>query len=320
MVRLNSVCGEVAAPVFAKCEFMNPGGSVKDRIGIAMVEAAESRGRISKGGAIVEATAGNTGLALAMVAAVRGYRCICVMPDKMSEEKIKLLEAFGAEVVIVPSELPREHPDHYVNRARAIAKRVPGAWMADQFDNPANPAAHYAATGAEIWEQSCGRVTHFVASAGTGGTITGVGRYLKERNRGVRVVGIDPAGSAIAPSFAGEIDPELRPYNVEGVGNEGVPTTLDLTVVDEYRTVGDGPAMRMARRLTREEGLFAGGSSGLIVHGAREVARELDDDAFVVTLICDWGEHYLSKTYDDAWMNAKGFLEAESEVRGGKVR
>ena len=316
MVRLHSVCADLVTPVFAKCEFMNPGGSIKDRIGIAMLDDAENRGLISKGGTVVEATAGNTGLALAMAAAVRGYRCICVMPDKMSKEKVGLLEAFGADVVMVPSELPQSHPDHYLNRARAIGNEMPEAWVAGQFDNAANPQAHYESTGPEIWEQSGGRVTHFVASAGTGGTISGVGRHLKERDPSIRIVGIDPEGSGIAPSFAGECDPESRPYHVEGVGNEGVPETLDLGVIDEYRTVGDGAAMLMARRLTREEGLFGGGSSGLLVHGAVEVAREINDpNAFVVTLIPDWGEHYLSKTYNDVWMREQGFLPPEADAR-----
>ena len=291
-------------------ESLNPGGSVKDRIGIAMLDDAERRGAIGQGGTIVEATAGNTGLALAMVAAVRGYRCICVMPDKMSNEKVKLLEAFGSEVVITPTGVEPDHPDHYLNRARAIADEIPGSWVAGQFENPVNPHAHYSTTGPEIWEQTGGRVTHFVAAAGTGGTISGVGRYLKERNPAVRIVGIDPLGSGIAPNFAGKEQVEGTRYHVEGVGNEGVPETLDFGAIDEYRVVEDGPAFRMARRLTREEGLFAGGSSGMIVHGAVEMAREIDDpDAFVVTLVCDWGEHYLSKAYDDDWLRDMGFLD-----------
>lgn len=310
MVRLRSVTGGSSTPVYAKCEFFGPGGSIKDRIGLAMVEAAEADGSLKAGGTVVEATGGNTGLALAMAASLKGYKCICTMPDKMSSEKVKLLRAFGAEVVITPTAVPPDHPDHYLQKARAITAATPGAVMADQFYNPANPNAHYETTGREIWEQSEGRVTHFVASAGTGGTITGVGRYLKEKNPDVRIVGVDPEGSMIAPYFNTGERIEGHPYKVEGVGNDKIPGTLDLDVVDEYRTHGDGVAFRMARRVSREEGLFAGGSAGLMVHAAVELANEIEDaDAFVVTLICDWGERYLSKAYDDDWMRENGFLE-----------
>lgn len=310
MVRLNAVTDGSKTPVYVKCEFMGPGGSIKDRIGLAMIEAAEADGSLKPGGTIVEATGGNTGLALAMAASLKGYGCICTMPDKMSSEKVKLLRAFGAEVVITPTAVPADHPDHYLQKARSIAAETPGAIMTDQFYNQANPDAHYATTGCEIWEQSEGRVTHFVASAGTGGTITGVGRYLKEKKPDVRIVGVDPDGSMIAPFFNTGEKIEGRPYKVEGIGNDKIPGTLDLSVVDEYRSHDDGVAFRMARRVSREEGLFAGGSSGLLVHAAVEVAREIDDpDAFVVTLICDWGERYLSKVYDDDWMRENGFLE-----------
>lgn len=310
MVRLKSVTDGARTPVYAKLEFMGPGGSIKDRIGLAMIEAAEAEGSLRPGGTIVEATGGNTGLALAMAASLKGYHCICTMPDKMSGEKVKLLRAFGAEVVITPTAVPPDHPDHYLQRARSIAAETPGAVLANQFYNEANPAAHYATTGREIWEQSRGRITHFVAGAGTGGTITGVGRYLKERAPNVRIVGADPEGSMIAPFFnTGEVI-EGHPYKVEGVGNDKIPGTLDLGVVDEYRTLDDGPALRMARRVAREEGLFVGGSSGLAIHVAAELAREVDDpDSFIVTLACDWGERYLSKAYDDDWMRENGFLE-----------
>ena len=310
LVRLNVVTAAIRTPIYAKCEFMGPGGSVKDRIGVAMIEAAERAGTLRPGGTIVEATSGNTGLALAMAAALKGYRCIFTMPDKMSQEKVRLLKAFGAEVVITPTAVPPDHADHYLQRARSIAAETPGAVMADQFYNPANPEAHYRTTGPEIWEQTDGRVTHFVASAGTGGTITGVGRYLKERNPAVRVIGADPEGSMIAPFFNTGERVEGRPYKVEGIGNDKIPGTLDLDVVDEYRTCSDGDAFRMGRRLTREEGLFVGGSSGLLVHVAVAVARELDDpEAYVVTLLPSWGERYLSKMYDDDWMRENGFLE-----------
>ena len=310
MVRLTSVTDGSPTPVYAKCEFFGPGGSIKDRIGLAMIEAAEADGTLKPGGTIVEATGGNTGLALAMAASLKGYRCICTMPDKMSSEKVKLLRAFGAEVVITPTAVPPDHPDHYLVKARSIAAETPGAVMANQFYNQANPNAHYETTGHEIWEQSEGRVTHFVASAGTGGTITGVGRYLKEKNPDVTIVGVDPEGSMIAPFFNTGEHIEGHPYKVEGIGNDKIPGTLDLGVVDEYLSFGDGPAFRMARRVSREEGLFAGGSAGLLVHAAIDVAKRIHDpDAFVVTLVCDWGERYLSKTYDDDWMRENGVLE-----------
>lgn len=310
LVRLHRVHDGSVTPLYAKCEFMGPGGSVKDRIGLAMIEAAEADGSLKPGGTVVEATGGNTGLALAMAASLKGYACICTMPDKMSSEKVKLLRAFGAEVVITPTAVPPDHPDHYLQRARTITKETPGAVLANQFYNQANPNAHYATTGPEIWQQSGGRVTHFIASAGTGGTITGVGRYLKEQNPDVRIIGIDPEGSMVAPFFNTGEGVEGQPYKVEGIGNDKIPGTLDLDVVDEYRSMSDGPAFRMARRVSREEGLFAGGSAGMLVQAAVDVAREIEDpDAFVVTLICDWGERYLSKAYDDDWMRENGFLE-----------
>lgn len=310
LVRLRQVSSGLRTPVYGKCEFMNPGGSVKDRIGLAMIEAAEKDGRLRAGGTVVEATSGNTGVALAMVASMRGYRCVFTMPDKMSHEKVKLLRAFGAEVIITPTAVPPDHPEHYLVKARRIAEETPGAILADQFYNQANPDAHYRTTGPELWEQTAGRVSHFFAGAGTGGTITGVARYLKERNRGVRVIGVDPKGSVLAHYFRhGEIV-EGHPYKVEGLGNDKVPGALDLTLVDEYVTVSDGEAFRMTRRLAREEGLFVGGSSGLVVHAALEEARRLDDpDACVVAILADWGEHYLTKAYDDDWMRENGFLD-----------
>ena len=310
LVRLNRVTSGVRTPVFGKAEFMNPGGSVKDRIGLAMIEAAEEAGLLAPGGTIVEGTSGNTGLALAMAASSRGYRCVFTMPDKMSLEKVKLLRAFGAEVVITPTAVPPDHPDHYVNRAKSIADSTSGAFLADQFCNQANPEAHYRTTGPEVWEQTDGTVTHFFAGAGTGGTISGTGRYLKERNPSVQVVGVDPVGSVISEYFATGEAGQGAPYKVEGLGNDKIPGTLDVECVDEYVTVGDGEAFRMARRLVVEEGLFVGGSSGLIVHAALEAARRIDDpDACVVAVLCDWGERYLTKQFDDEWMRNNGFLE-----------
>jgi len=309
LIRLNRVTQGILTPVFGKAEFYNPGGSVKDRIGPAIIEAAEAEGTLAPGGTVVEGTSGNTGVGLALAAAIKGYRCIFTIPDKMSQEKVRLLKAFGAEVIVTPT-VPPEHPEYYVTLAKNIAKQTPNAILANQFYNQANPAAHYRTTGPELWEQTEGRITHFVSAAGTGGTITGVGRYLKERNPGVRVVGGDPVGSILAEYARTGAVTASQPYKVEGIGQDKIPETLDMSVVDEWRSVDDRTAMTMARRLTREEGLFVGGSTGLIVHVALEVARELDDpDALVVCLLCDTGERYLSKVFSDEWMRENRMLE-----------
>jgi cystathionine beta-synthase len=309
LVRLNSVARDVPGTVYVKCEFMNPSGSLKDRIGLAMVEAAEREGALKPGGVIVEATSGNTGMALAMVAAIRGYRCIFTMPDKMSQEKVKLLRAFGAEVVIVPTAVPPDHPEHYTVKAETIARDTPGAILANQFYNPANPQAHYETTGPEIWSQTEGRITHFVAGSGTGGTISGVGRYLKEQNPDVQVIGVDPQGSILKAFFETGESPVGEPYKVEGIGSDKIPGALDMGVTDRWITVTDAEAFAMTRRVAREEGLFAGGSSGLAVHAALEIAMDAGKDAVVVTLLSDWGEHYLTKVYDDDWMRENGFMK-----------
>ncbi|HEX8691141.1 MAG TPA: pyridoxal-phosphate dependent enzyme [Longimicrobium sp.] len=310
LVRLNRLAQGIRTPVYGKAEFMNPGGSLKDRIGPAIIEAAEREGRLKPGGTIVEGTSGNTGVGLALAAAIRGYRCIFTLSDKFSQEKVRLLRAFGAEVIVTSAALPPDHPDTYVNLAKRIAEETPNAILADQFYNQANPEAHYRTTGPEIWEQTQGRVTHFVSAAGTGGNLTGVGRYLKERNPAVRVIGGDPVGSILRNLAETGEKGEGAPYKVEGIGQDKLPGTLDLAVVDEWRSVDDRTAMTLARRLTREEGLFVGGSTGLIAHVALEVAREVDDPgACVVFLLCDTGERYLSKVYSDEWMRENRLLE-----------
>jgi len=312
LIRLNSVTRGIRTPVYAKAEFFNPGGSVKDRIAMPIIDKAVREGKLKPGGTIVEGTSGNTGTALAIAAAIRGYKCIFTMPDKMSQEKVRLLKAFGAEVIVTPTAVPPDHPDSYVMMAKRIAKETPNAILADQFYNDANPQAHYDLTGPELWDQTEGRITHFVAAAGTGGTITGVGRYLKEKNPKIRIIAGDPVGSILA-SYWNSDGKEIRqgvPYKVEGIGQDKIPGTLDMSVIDEFETVSDKDSFAMARRLTREEGLFAGGSSGLIAHVALRVARELNDpDAYVVTVLCDTGERYLSKVYNDEWMRENQMLD-----------
>ncbi|MEO5511652.1 MAG: pyridoxal-phosphate dependent enzyme [Longimicrobiales bacterium] len=312
MIRLNRVIGRVVTPVYAKAEFFNPGGSVKDRIGLAMIEAAENDGTLKPGGTIVEGTSGNTGLGLAIAAALKGYKCIFTMPDKMSQEKVRLLKAFGADVIITPTAVPADHPDNYVMTAKRIVSETPGSILADQFYNPVNPEAHYLTTGPEIWDQTEGRITHFIAAAGTGGTISGVGRHLKERNPNVRIIAGDPAGSIFSGYHKTGVKGEGAPYKIEGIGNDKLPSTLDFDIIDEFHTVSDRDAFHMGRRLTREEGLFVGGSSGLIVHVAALIAAQVNDpNAFIVCMLPDTGERYLSKMYNEEWMTENQMIAPE---------
>ncbi len=311
LVRLRSVTRGVRPTVLAKLEMLNPGGSVKDRIGLRMIEAAEREGLLKPGGTIVEPTSGNTGHGLAIAAAIKGYPCIFVMPDKMSAEKIALLRAYGAEVVITPTAVPPESPESYYRVADRLTEEIPGAFQPNQYFNRENPQAHYETTGPEIWRQTDGTVDVLVAGVGTGGTITGAARYLKERKPDVLVVGADPEGSI----YSGEV----HPYLTEGIGEDFWPETFDPSLVDRWVRVPDGDAFRMARRITREEGILVGGSCGTAVVAALEVAAELDEGATIVVILPDTGRNYLSKVYSDPWLLQYGLLDRPEVLRVEQV-
>ncbi len=295
LVRLQRLNEGLQAKVYVKLEALNPGGSVKDRVGLAMIAEAERRGWLRTGGTIIEATAGNTGVGLAMAAAVKGYRCIFVLPDKMSGEKIRLLKAYGADVVITPTNVAPDSPESYNGVADRLSREIPGAWRPNQFTNLANPEIHYRATGREIWEQTEGRITAFVAGVGTGGTISGVARYLKEQNPDVRIVGADPEGSVLSGDTP-------HPWKVEGIGEDFVPKTFNSQLVDDWVRVTDAESFHTARALARREGILVGGSSGTAVAGALRYARRLTADHLVVALCADTGRNYLSKLFDDDWL------------------
>ena len=304
LVRLNSVTEGIAATVLAKVEYFNPGGSVKDRIALRMIEDAEASGALQPGGTIVEPTSGNTGVGLAIVAQTRGYSCVFVCPDKVARDKIDVLRAYGARVEVCPTAVDPEDPRSYYSVSDRLARELPGAWKPDQYSNPANPRSHYETTGPELWTQTDGRITHFVAGMGTGGTIGGTGRYLKEQNAAIRVVGADPVGSVYSGGTG-------RPYLVEGVGEDFWPATYDPAVPDEVLAVSDRDSFAMTRRLAREEGLLVGGSCGMAVFAALEVARGAGPDDVVVVLLPDSGKGYLSKIFNDDWMADYGFLASD---------
>ncbi|HEY2373409.1 MAG TPA: cystathionine beta-synthase [Gaiellaceae bacterium] len=310
IVRLPKLSPRGGAEVLAKLEYLNPGGSVKDRIGLPMIEAAEREGKLRPGGTIVEPTSGNTGVGLAIGAAIKGYRCIFVMPDKMSQEKIALLRAYGAEVVITPTAVDHDSPESYYSVSDRLAEEIPGGFKPDQYSNMANPEAHYHLTGPEIWQQTDGDIDAIVVSVGTGGTISGVGRYFKERKPEVLIVGADPEGSV----YTARDDSDLHPYLVEGIGKDTWPKTMDPDVGDEWVRVSDRESFQWARRLAREEGILAGGSGGTSVFAAIQIAKKLGPGKRVLTLIPDSGRNYLSKFYDDNWMLEHGFLERHAPL------
>ncbi|RDI30939.1 cystathionine beta-synthase [Lentzea flaviverrucosa] len=306
LVKLNSLTTGIKATVLAKVEYLNPGGSVKDRIALRMVEAAEKSGELQPGGTIVEPTSGNTGVGLALVAQRKGYKCVFVCPDKVSEDKRNVLKAYGAEVVVCPTAVAPEHPDSYYNVSDRLVREIPGAWKPDQYSNPENPASHYHQTGPEIWRQTAGKITHFVAGVGTGGTISGTGRYLKEISDGaVKVIGADPEGSVYSGGTG-------RPYLVEGVGEDFWPEAYDKTICDQIVEVSDADSFDTTRRLAREEGLLVGGSCGMAAAAALRIAKDLPEDAVVVVILPDGGRGYLSKVFNDRWMASYGFLPPDS--------
>lgn len=313
LVRINNITKKhkIKAKVFAKMESLNPGYSVKDRIGISMIDWAEKEGVLKKGGTIIEATSGNTGIGLALVAAVRGYRCIFVLTEKASVEKVRYLKGLGADIVICPAAAKPGTPDHYVSTARRIAAETPNSFYPDQYNHPENPAAHYRTTGPEIWEATEGKITHFVASIGTGGTISGTSRYLKEMNPNIRIIGGDPYGSIFKTYKESGHVPEATPYLVEGIGQNLPVGNADLNIIDEIINITDRESFELARELSRKEGIFCGGSTGTIFAAALKVAKELDETGVVVFIVCDTGEHYLTKFVSDEWMKEKLLLEPQ---------
>jgi len=313
LVKLNSVTRGLQCTVVAKVEFFNPGGSVKDRIGVNIINAAEREGRLKPGGTVVESTSGNTGVGLAMVCAIRGYKSVFVMPDKMSQEKIRLLRAFGSKVIITPTAVDNNDPRSYTMTAKRIVAETPNSILANQYHNPENPRSHYLTTGPEIWEQTAGQVTDVVIGMGTGGTISGVGKYLKEKNPKIKIIGVDPYGSILYETHKlGHMppDPKPRTYKMEGIGEDFLPQALDFSVIDEVIQVGDKETFLTARRLVREEGIFAGGSCGAAVAGALRYCRYLGPERLVVVILPDSGSRYLTKMFDDDWMRENGFLES----------
>jgi len=319
LVRLNRIAQGFRPTMLAKLEYLNPGGSVKDRIGIAMLEAAEQAGRIKPGGTIIEGTSGNTGMGLALAAAIKGYRCIFTMPDKMSQEKIDALRALGAEVIVTPTEVEHDDPRSYHSVAQRLSREIPNSIYPNQYENPANTDAHYKTTGPEIWEQTAGKLTHVVIGVGTGGTITGVARFLKGKNPNIRVIGADPVGSIFAEMFRTGRKPQVQPYKTEGIGQTELPGNVDFSVIDELYAVPDKNAFLLTRQLARSEGIFAGGSAGSALFAAFKAAEKLTESDVMVIIIPDSGTRYLSKIYNENWMRENQFLEPRITVTAGQV-
>jgi cystathionine beta-synthase len=318
LVKINALAKQhnIKAQIFAKMESLNPGYSVKDRIGISMIEAAEQEGVLKPGGTIIEATSGNTGIGLALAAAVKGYKCIFVLTDKVSMEKNRYLKSLGADVVVVPAAAKPGTPDHYVETARRIAQETPNSFYPDQYNHPANPAAHYRTTGPEIWRDTDGKITHFVSGVGTGGTISGTGRFLKEKNPNVKIIGADPYGSIFKTYKESGRVPEATPYLVEGIGQSLPVGNADMKAIDEIINITDRESFEYARQLSRVEGIFCGGSTGTNFAAALKVAKNLDEDGLVVFIVCDTGEHYLTKFHSDEWMKEKLLLEPQRITAG----
>lgn len=318
LVKINAIAKQhnIKAQIFAKMESLNPGYSVKDRIGVSMIDWAEKEGVLKKGGTIIEATSGNTGIGLALVAAVRGYKCIFILTEKVSVEKMRYLKSLGADIVVCPAAAKHGTPDHYVETAKRIAQETPNSFYPDQYNHPANPAAHYKTTGPEIWNDTEGKITHFVAGIGTGGTITGTGRYLKEQNPNVKIIGADPYGSIFKTYKESGHVPEATPYLVEGIGQSLPVGNADMKTIDEIINITDRESFELARQLSRVEGIFCGGSTGTNFAAALKVAKDLDENGLIVFIVCDTGEHYLTKFHSDEWMKEKLLLEPQKITAG----
>ena len=319
LVRLNRINKDLKPQMYVKAEFMNPGGSVKDRIGITMIDDAEKRGLLKPGGTIIEGTSGNTGMGLALVAAVRGYKCVFTTTDKQSKEKVDLLKALGAEVIVCPTAVEPEDPRSYYSVAKKLAREIPNSYYPNQYDNPMNPEAHYQTTGPEIWEDSEGKITHFVCGLGTGGTISGAGKYLKEKNPAIKIVGVDPYGSLYYDFVKTGTTIKAKTYVVEGIGEDFFPTTMHLKILDDIIQVNDEECFVVARRLAKLEGLFTGGSGGGCMSGALRLAKNLGSSDFVVALLPDTGMRYLSKVYNDEWMRERGYVDAAMQITAAEV-
>jgi cystathionine beta-synthase len=319
IIRLNRITQKLKPQMWVKAEMLNPGGSVKDRIGITMIDEAEKKGLLKPGGTIVEGTSGNTGMGLALVAAVRGYKCVFTTTDKQSKEKVDLLKALGAEVIVCPTAVEPEDPRSYYSVAKKLARDIPNSYYPNQYDNPSNPEAHYRTTGPEIWEDTEGKITHFVCGMGTGGTISGVGKYLKEKNPTIKIIGVDPEGSLYFDFHKSGTIAKARTYVVEGIGEDFFPTTMDMQILDDVIQVNDEECFVVARRLAKQEGLFTGGSGGGCLSAALRLAKDLTANDYVVVLLPDTGMRYLSKVYNEEWMRERGYVDAAMSITAAEV-